>query len=59
MAERKELSDKNRVYLTYIAEQLRLGFSGKWTIDCSEGGIRDFQEQKGLKVRDIKPGFRG
>lgn len=58
MAERKELNDKTRAYLIYVADQLRQGFSGTFTLTCSEGGIRNFNEAKDVKLQDLPAGRR-
>ena len=48
-----QLPDSSRKALVYIADQLRRGFSGRFEIDCYQGGVRNMRESKDLQPKDL------
>lgn len=48
-----EISDSTRRVLHYIVDQLRDGFTGRFEIECHQGGIRDVKEIRRIDARGI------
>lgn len=49
-----EINESSRRALQYIVEQLRNGFTGRFEIECHQGGVRDVREIKKLDLTEHK-----
>lgn len=54
--ERKQLSEGTRNVILHITEQLRQGFTGRFEIECSEGGIRSVDVKSTFRPSDLPSG---
>ena len=50
----RELSASARRHLAWMAEQLRDGFSGTFTLECNNGGVRDLKFERSINEADLK-----
>lgn len=49
----KEINDSTRRALLHIVEQLREGFTGRFEIECHQGGVRDVRQIQRVDLRAV------
>lgn len=49
------LTDSAQRTIQHLTEQLRNGFTGRYVIDCKDGGVRRVQEERTLHSVDLAP----
>lgn len=46
-----EINESTRRALRHIVDQLRNGFTGRFEIECHQGGVRDVREIRKLDLK--------
>ena len=47
-----EINESTRRALQHVVEQLRNGFTGRFEIECHQGGVRDVREIRKVEFKD-------